>query len=312
MNHTLPPSPLLPLSSLSSPYSTHLTPSSSLIRLSQTNSHSEMASTSGSNNADLIQGLNLIHPPPTPTATSDADILSSGPYSDLSAQLDLWTNVHFASDEPFVAGRDPNNGSPTTQDEPQGGEKKTDGTGTGGEGGVKKKRDLVLAGKKAQSHLNQSVAQTHSRPSAAFTTMAATNNPPFDLSALFGGAPSGTAPNQFHPQAMNINQLLAMQAFPNPFQAAAAFSGTPFPAPAQVAFPPPSAPTTTTTTSKSEPSAKRSKTTSRKNSASTSIPAPRRSSTTAPSEAASRTERSQSPVGDDHMLDDGDENEQGQ
>ncbi|PFH49756.1 hypothetical protein AMATHDRAFT_62512 [Amanita thiersii Skay4041] len=43
-----------------------------------------------------LQGLNIIHPPPPPTDSQD---LLGQPYPDLSAQLDLWTNLAFDSDE---------------------------------------------------------------------------------------------------------------------------------------------------------------------------------------------------------------------
>ncbi|GBE80472.1 hypothetical protein SCP_0301870 [Sparassis crispa] len=48
-----------------------------------------------------LQGLNIVHPPPPPNPyLSDADLLSVPPFPDLNAQLDLWTNLNFQSDEP--------------------------------------------------------------------------------------------------------------------------------------------------------------------------------------------------------------------
>ncbi|RXW16047.1 hypothetical protein EST38_g9811 [Candolleomyces aberdarensis] len=45
-----------------------------------------------------LQGLNIVHP----TIQADShDLLSGHPYPDLSAQLDLWTNLTFDSDEPL-------------------------------------------------------------------------------------------------------------------------------------------------------------------------------------------------------------------
>ena len=53
-----------------------------------------------------LQGLNIVHtaPPPNPYL-SDQDLLSVPPFPDLSAQLDLWTNLNFQSDEPLVSSR---------------------------------------------------------------------------------------------------------------------------------------------------------------------------------------------------------------
>lgn len=54
-----------------------------------------------------LQGLNLIQPESPPSNLTDAQDLLSGPlFPDLTAQLDLWTHVNFASDEPFISSRD--------------------------------------------------------------------------------------------------------------------------------------------------------------------------------------------------------------
>jgi len=52
----------------------------------------------------MLQGLNIVHPPTAPSDSSDSqDLLGSPPFSnDLAAQLDLWSTVNFASDEPFI------------------------------------------------------------------------------------------------------------------------------------------------------------------------------------------------------------------
>ncbi|KAI0368317.1 hypothetical protein BV20DRAFT_1022774 [Pilatotrama ljubarskyi] len=53
-----------------------------------------------------LQGLNIVHPIPPPNPyLSDADLLSVPPFPDLNAQLDLWTNLNFQSDEPLVSTR---------------------------------------------------------------------------------------------------------------------------------------------------------------------------------------------------------------
>ena len=49
-----------------------------------------------------LQGLNIVQPSPPPTpCLSDAGLLSL-PIPDLNAQLELWTNLNFQSDEPLV------------------------------------------------------------------------------------------------------------------------------------------------------------------------------------------------------------------
>jgi len=54
-----------------------------------------------------LQGLNLIHPESPPSNLSDAqDLLSTPLFSDFANHLDLWTNISFASDEPFVSAQD--------------------------------------------------------------------------------------------------------------------------------------------------------------------------------------------------------------
>ncbi|KAK7692215.1 hypothetical protein QCA50_003839 [Cerrena zonata] len=54
-----------------------------------------------------LQGLNIVHPPqPQNPYLSDQDLLAVPPFPDLSAQLDLWTNLNFQSDEPLVSRDD--------------------------------------------------------------------------------------------------------------------------------------------------------------------------------------------------------------
>jgi len=50
-----------------------------------------------------LQGLNIVHPAQPHSSVSDSqDLLSAPPYPDLTAQLDLWTNLSFESDEPLI------------------------------------------------------------------------------------------------------------------------------------------------------------------------------------------------------------------
>lgn len=48
-----------------------------------------------------LEGLNIVYPPIDPSQTS-FDLSNPNTYPELDAQLDLWTNLAFQSDEPFV------------------------------------------------------------------------------------------------------------------------------------------------------------------------------------------------------------------
>jgi hypothetical protein len=49
-----------------------------------------------------LHGLNILHPPPPAVDSQD---LVGQPYLDLAAQLDLWSNLAFDSDEGFIVAR---------------------------------------------------------------------------------------------------------------------------------------------------------------------------------------------------------------
>lgn len=55
-----------------------------------------------------LQGLNIVHPaqPHNLSVSDSQDLLSVPPYPDLTAQLDLWTNLSFESDEPLIRNDD--------------------------------------------------------------------------------------------------------------------------------------------------------------------------------------------------------------
>lgn len=55
-----------------------------------------------------LQGLNIVRPPLHSSRSDSQDLLSAPPYPDLTAQLDLWTNLSFESDEPLVRHDDEN------------------------------------------------------------------------------------------------------------------------------------------------------------------------------------------------------------
>ncbi|KAK2464176.1 hypothetical protein APHAL10511_003633 [Amanita phalloides] len=61
-----------------------------------------------------LQGLNIVHPP---APAGDARDLIGHPYHDLTAQLDLWTNLAFDSDEGPVAKTDDDLGRKSADDD---------------------------------------------------------------------------------------------------------------------------------------------------------------------------------------------------
>ena len=79
----------------------------SFLTTSTTHQNSEQAMASSS-----LQGLNMVHPAKPHNSVSDSqDLLSTPPYPDLATQLDIWTNLSFESDEPFIhnnGGKYPN------------------------------------------------------------------------------------------------------------------------------------------------------------------------------------------------------------
>lgn len=48
-----------------------------------------------------LQGLNIVHPVLEASSSDSRDLLLSQTYPDISAQLDLWTNLNFESEEPL-------------------------------------------------------------------------------------------------------------------------------------------------------------------------------------------------------------------
>lgn len=177
---------------------------------------------------DKIQGLNLVAPNPdgsSPSLPSNpspshqqqqhANSLLPGPSFAGYADLDLWTNVAFAQDEPFVPSHDP--GSDDGKDDADA-DKDSASSAV-----VKKKRDMLAKQKVFDHHRSDSMASAASDHAQAAQSAQAASA--YDFASLFG--------SQFPPEAMNLNQLL----FTNPFQ-----PGLPFVAPfAGMAPPPPPA-----------------------------------------------------------------------
>ncbi|KAG8927464.1 hypothetical protein FRC01_007447 [Tulasnella sp. 417] len=208
----------------------------------------------------ILQGLNLVHSPnANPQASSDAqDLLSSAAYADLS-QLDLWTNVAFASDEPYVPPSDLNSDDGEEKDGKSG-----DSAATALS--LKKKRDFLAKnppnvqrqllpppnglGGNSQEGSQQQHA-TVSNPAPAVPATAATPLfPPTTPAAYDFGSLLAMSGHQISPEVMNLNQLL----FANPFGQAHAFHQFPqFQHPLAPLAPVPPTPATTSTPTAATP-----------------------------------------------------------
>ncbi|OBZ70940.1 hypothetical protein A0H81_09345 [Grifola frondosa] len=165
-----------------------------------------------------LQGLNIVHPiPPHNPYLSDADLLSVPPFPDLNAQLDLWTNLNFQSDEPLVG---PRHGDSVKKDDV----KHDDASDDDPERYSDADDDLHRGGI-AEAHSHENVVMGTVLPStgAAHDTQAAMNAPglpmsQLDLSSLlagFGIDPFVMPAVQPQPQAntaSSIAQLLSLHA----------------------------------------------------------------------------------------------------
>ncbi len=67
-----------------------------------------------------LQGLDIIHPILEASPSDSRDLLLSQGYPDLSAQLDLWTNLNFESEEPLAQRNDEHKNSLLVAEEEEG------------------------------------------------------------------------------------------------------------------------------------------------------------------------------------------------
>lgn len=123
-----------------------------------------------------LQGLNIVHAAPQPNPyLSDQDLLSVPPFPDLSAQLDLWTNLNFQSDEPLIPRKD-------SQSEKSGSDDDGDRYGL-------QEDDLQNNGRIAEASAHENVVTGTVIPPAPVQTPVAgvPQFPPFDLGSLLAG-----------------------------------------------------------------------------------------------------------------------------
>lgn len=162
--------------------------------------------------APNLQGLNIVHP--AQTHADSQDLLSGPPFPDLSAQLDLWTNLAFDSDEgPLIP-----DGKYDKKDEEEDG--RSNGSGSG-ESAIHDGHINVVTGTNLGSNQGRE------------------NNPPthsqnaFDINSFLAGfgidpfAPPPPIQNQTTTIAPSLAQLLAVHS------AQGAYPGLPPPPPAE-------------------------------------------------------------------------------
>jgi hypothetical protein len=129
-----------------------------------------------------LQGLNIVHQaPPQNPYLSDQDLLSVPPFPDLSAQLDLWTNLNFQSDEPLVSRKGDHS------------EKRSGSVSASEDDGDRYNLaddDLHSTGKVAETHAHENVVTGTVVPPAPVPTPAGTGLPqlpPIDIGNLLAG-----------------------------------------------------------------------------------------------------------------------------
>lgn len=164
-----------------------------------------------------LQGLNVVHPTPTSNPyLSDADLLSV-PFPDLSAQLDLWTNLNFQSDEPLHSAR--SGEAPISKKDIDG---KKRGTLDDGEDDHERYNDLdddVQHSGIAETHSHENVVMGTVLPPAASSSSGHPPMLPFDINSLLATfgidpfmAPPVPVPAQAPSPASTIAQLLSLHA----------------------------------------------------------------------------------------------------
>lgn len=155
-----------------------------------------------------LQGLNIVQPQPQQNPyLSDQDLLAVPPFPDLSAQLDLWTNLHFQSDEPLVSRKQ---GLSEKRDSIARSEDDGEGYGLGDD-------ELHNTGKIAEAAAHENVVTGTIIPPAPVPTPAAGGLPQlsgFDISSLlasFAADPFQLPPIPAAPSASmpSLAQLLS-------------------------------------------------------------------------------------------------------
>ncbi len=161
-----------------------------------------------------LQGLNVVHPiPPQNPFLSDADLLSVPHFPDLNAQLDLWTNLNFQSDEPLVPPRR-GEGIKKSFDEKRGAHDDSS------EDDPDRYNDPDESSGIAEAHSHENVVMGTVLPPTGIahsvhTSSASAHLPPFDINSLlagFGIDPFMGPPQPAAQSPSTIAQLLSLHA----------------------------------------------------------------------------------------------------
>ncbi|KAI0745288.1 hypothetical protein C8Q76DRAFT_602781, partial [Earliella scabrosa] len=169
-----------------------------------------------------LQGLNIVHPTqPANPYLSDADLLSVPPFPDLNAQLDLWTNLNFQSDEPLIHARSNDGIKKDSLDAKHGAH--DDSSEDDPDRYNDPDEDLQRSGI-AEAHSHENVVMGTVLPPTGVVHPASSVNPsaqipPFDINSLLAGfgldtfmAPSTPMPQTNNAAASTIAQLLSLHA----------------------------------------------------------------------------------------------------
>ncbi len=159
-----------------------------------------------------IQGLNIIQPQQADSQSQD--LLSAQAFPDISAQLDLWTNLTFDTDEGSLSRPNDEKFHGKNLEEE---EEDTESPTASGEKAVHDGHDNVVMA----TNLGSNISQPVSSPSGV------SHLPAFDLNALLSGFnPYASLSQHANPgPASSLAQLLALHAhaqqfstpMPNPF-----------------------------------------------------------------------------------------------
>ncbi|KAJ3563549.1 hypothetical protein NP233_g8873 [Leucocoprinus birnbaumii] len=172
-----------------------------------------------------IQGLNIVQP--QQVSSDSQDLLSAQAFPDISAQLDLWTNLTFDTDEGSLTRADDDKYEEKSLEEEEEEETKS-AAGASSEKAVHDGHVNVVTGTNLGSNAPSNIPQPATLPSL----------PGFDLNSLLSGfdpyanlsqhTNSGTAPSLAQLLALHSHAQQFPTPMPNPFSHYPAASSVPY------------------------------------------------------------------------------------
>ncbi|KAF8647134.1 hypothetical protein AX16_006965 [Volvariella volvacea WC 439] len=168
--------------------------------------------------ANNLQGLNIVHP--VPPHGDAQDLLSGPPFPDLSAQLDLWTNLSFDSEESPITRPEEGFKKGERADEEEEDETRSHPTPVTGETAIHDGHTNVVTGTVVP---NTQPPQLNSLPNLHPPPLNLNTSQLFDINALFsnfGTDPFAAAFANPHPALTpSLAQLLALHSMQNAYAA---------------------------------------------------------------------------------------------